>query len=367
MSVDTTIREVTDKLRRKNAGPIYLQIAHEIRSKILRGELVPGELLPTQQRLAALLGVGQITVRRALRELAIQGLAHSRQGSGTLICDHRASRIPRRHNDANPINIVFSETGDGYPFLHPVVEAVKRLVNVQPRLVHLGMTEHHASYIEDRTQLHATCGLILNSPVSTTLVAACIRLDVPYVMLFNELIDGVSPCLTVDYGPGLTDALGHLRSHGRQRIVLMTPESDRFSAGRLSELFLALLGAHRLPVQADTIIPAGYHLHHGYAATIKLLDTTSRPDAIIYSSDYQALGGLHAARDRGVNVPGELSIIGAGRLAGGLDWPARLSTIDLNLDALAACAIEMLMHPRGQPRTTLRRSVRSAFVAGETS
>lgn len=365
MTQERTILEIAGQLQRDGAGPVYLQIAHLMRTKIAQGELVPGQLLPKQQRLATLLGVGQVTVRRALKELSDQGLVLSRQGSGTLVCDRRLDRV-QRPTDAQPLNIVFSEAGDGYPFLSTVVDAIKQAAQIPPRLVHLGVAERSASLIEEQAHLHATRGLILNSPVNLTLVAACVRLGVPYVLLFNELIDGISPCLAVDYGPGLAGAIEHLLARQRRRIVLVTPEQDRFSAGRLSETFVTLLRAYGLPAQADTVIPAGYHQMQAHAATLRLLDRDEPPDGIIYSSDYQALGGLRAARDRGVRVPDELSIVGAGRLAIEGEQAA-LSTIDLNLIALAQRAVDTVLHRREPANRPLRQSVASAFVPGETS
>jgi len=362
MAEETTIREMGGLLLRGGGGPVYLQIAHQIRTKIAQGELVPGQLLPTQQRLAEMLGVGQVTVRRALAALADEGLVRSRQGSGTLIRDPRGERA-YRPTDAHPINFVFTESGDGYPFLAPIATAIKRIADTPPRLLHLGATEDNAALIADRMQLHATRGVILNSPVNLTLVTACVRLGVPYVLLFNELIDGASPCLTVDYGPGLAGALEHLVARRRRRIVLMTPEADRFSAARWSQLFVTLLRAYRLPAHGQSVIAAGYHQMQGYAATAALLNGPSRPDAIVYCSDYQALGGLRAAEERGVRVPEDLSIIGAGRLTGGDDPPAPLSTIDLRLETLAQLALDTLTRPRAR----LRQSVASAFVVGQTS
>ena len=65
--------------------PIYRQIIEQIRYAVARGELKPGNQLPTVRQLAVDLSINPNTVVRAYRELEIEGLLDSQQGSGTFI------------------------------------------------------------------------------------------------------------------------------------------------------------------------------------------------------------------------------------------------------------------------------------------
>ena len=62
--------------------PLYLQVAAEIRRDIADGEVKPGERLPPARDMAAVLGVNQNTMFRALRELRDEGLLEFRRGRG---------------------------------------------------------------------------------------------------------------------------------------------------------------------------------------------------------------------------------------------------------------------------------------------
>lgn len=62
--------------------PAYRQIADQLRTKILNGELRPGDRLPVETELAELFGVSRSTVREALRHLASQNLISTQRGSG---------------------------------------------------------------------------------------------------------------------------------------------------------------------------------------------------------------------------------------------------------------------------------------------
>ncbi|MCO6416868.1 PLP-dependent aminotransferase family protein [Siccirubricoccus sp. KC 17139] len=67
------------------AGPIYLAIAEAIAAAIVRGELRPGERLPTHRALAEALGVDLTTVTRAYAEARRRGLVEAVVGRGTFI------------------------------------------------------------------------------------------------------------------------------------------------------------------------------------------------------------------------------------------------------------------------------------------
>ena len=65
--------------------PVFLQIRGQLEEKIRRMQLVPGEALPSERRLAEKLGVSRLTVRRAYDELVAKGMLERRQGSGTYV------------------------------------------------------------------------------------------------------------------------------------------------------------------------------------------------------------------------------------------------------------------------------------------
>lgn len=65
--------------------PPYRHIADDLRSRILSGELGPGDQVPSENVLAARHGVAPETARRALSVLAAEGLTEARRGAGTKV------------------------------------------------------------------------------------------------------------------------------------------------------------------------------------------------------------------------------------------------------------------------------------------
>ena len=69
----------------KSGVPFYRQIIEQIKFAIARGDIEPGDRLPTVRQLAVDLSINPNTVVRAYRELEIEGVLNTQQGSGTFV------------------------------------------------------------------------------------------------------------------------------------------------------------------------------------------------------------------------------------------------------------------------------------------
>jgi len=73
----------------KSGVPFYRQIIEQAKFAIARGDLEPGQQLPTMRQLAVDLSVNPNTVTRAYRELELEGVLDTQQGSGTFVSRKR--------------------------------------------------------------------------------------------------------------------------------------------------------------------------------------------------------------------------------------------------------------------------------------
>lgn len=67
--------------------PIYLQLVDRISRQILRGELKPGEKLPSVRDMGIQVGVNPNTVQRTYRELETLAIVETKRGQGTFITE----------------------------------------------------------------------------------------------------------------------------------------------------------------------------------------------------------------------------------------------------------------------------------------
>ncbi|OOG42920.1 histidine utilization repressor [Polaromonas sp. A23] len=72
--------------------PAYEQVKAFIKTRISAGTWKPGDPVPSEAALMAQFGISRMTVNRALRELAAEGMVTRVQGSGTRVAElHRIS------------------------------------------------------------------------------------------------------------------------------------------------------------------------------------------------------------------------------------------------------------------------------------
>ncbi len=106
------------KLDPKSGVPYYRQIIDQIRFGISSGKLHVGEQLPTVRALAVDLKINLNTVSKAYKELEIQNIIETQQGTGTFIGSSDKISLDEREKLAKLENIVneFSAIASSYGF-----------------------------------------------------------------------------------------------------------------------------------------------------------------------------------------------------------------------------------------------------------
>jgi len=76
---------VNENNRHRSAQPLYQKVEAWITDQINQGELIPGDLIPSESRLSKELDVSIGTVKKALDNLVWQGVLYRHQGKGTFV------------------------------------------------------------------------------------------------------------------------------------------------------------------------------------------------------------------------------------------------------------------------------------------
>lgn len=77
---------------KSNTVPAYEQVKAFVKAQITRGIWRPGDAVPSEAALQQKFGVSRMTINRAVKELAVEGLVTRVQGSGTVVAQlHRIS------------------------------------------------------------------------------------------------------------------------------------------------------------------------------------------------------------------------------------------------------------------------------------
>jgi DNA-binding LacI/PurR family transcriptional regulator len=149
---------------------------------------------------------------------------------------------------------------------------------------------------------------------------------------------------------GSFNAVNYLIQLGHKRTAIITGASEEpfntsVAKDRLQGYKMALSMAG-IPVQDRYIEISDWSRDGAYKLATKLLQLKERPTAIFAVSDIQAVGVLEAAKDLGLRVPEDLSVLGYDNM----DFAdyIGLSTVDQPLSMLAQIGLRMLMEEIGR-------------------
>lgn len=134
-------------------------------------------------------------------------------------------------------------------------------------------------------------------------------IGLPAVSLGRPDVDaGAIPAITLDDAPAIHDVVRHLVDLGHSRIAHVAGPARMLHAGARKTSFLRAMASFGLA--EPLVVETNFSAADGARATSELLNGPARPTAIVYANDAMAIAGLGAARRAGLDVPGDLSIVG---------------------------------------------------------
>jgi DNA-binding LacI/PurR family transcriptional regulator len=189
-------------------------------------------------------------------------------------------RVARQHR----VGVVLSEIGPHPTGVHDWIEAASAR---RPACV-VAVTELSAAR---RDQLRAR--------------------DIPLVVFDPtvELPTGV-PFVGATNWSGGRCAARHLIELGHRRIAMISGSDSILCCRARLDGYRAALDAANVAVGPESVVRADLTREAGYAAARGLLSQRRRPTAIFACNDLQALGVYQAARDIGLRIPQDLSVLG---------------------------------------------------------
>ncbi len=309
----------------------------------------------TSHDVARRAGVSQPTVSRALRDHPdISPATRARVRAAAAELHYVPSQLGRSLSTRTTrrIGIVAAElTNPFYPAL--LAPLHRELADAGYRAI-LVTADPAAPVAVDALVDGSVDGVVLTaSAVDSGLPTVLAGHRVPVVLL-NRETDGPGPDACVPDNAGGAAAVADLLTGlGHRRIGVLTgPTSISTSRDRLAAFRAALPGLDPALVVSGEYDPAA-----GAAGLATLLDRPEPPTAVFCANDVIAIGALNAARRRGVAVPAELTVVGFDDIpAAGWDV-LDLTTVQVDLTAMAAAAVRLLLRRLAAPAAPVERVV----------
>ena len=258
---------------------------------------------------------------------------------------------------------VAEEHGYGLHFISPLHGSLSRAIHraTVDGVVAIGLTDDHPEIDEIR------------------------RAGLPMVLVDSNTTGHVAS-VDIDDEGGARLAAEHVLELGHRDVAILAidgprslPNEEGSVVSRRLRGYRSTLAEAGIDVAADEIATGPASIEGGRAAFARLWATDRRPTAVLAMSDAMAIGAIHAIRERGRSVPGDISVVGFDDvdLAASTDPP--LTTVHQPVRGKGETAVRLLLsviegrdaapgHQRLETRLVVRSSTGpAAAVRGEVT
>ena len=224
-----------------------------------------------------------------------------------------ASSLRRRRSE----NIIVVVPDIHNPFYSGVVQGIENIAHDNGYKVLLGETQHNQERLDRYTSMIAgrgADGLILLGSLLPTVVRDSVTAGrespIPLVLACERFDGLLSPSVEIDNIAASRLATQHLIDQGHRRIATITgPNGNSLSIDRLQGYRTALRDA-KIAFDRKLVAEGNFSIISGYTAMQRLLSLQQRPTAVFCTNDEMAIGAQKAAREAGLKMPQQMSIVG---------------------------------------------------------
>jgi len=154
-------------------------------------------------------------------------------------------------------------------------------------------------------------GLVIIAPnIHSDLVETVRREQFPAVATSADAMVLGIPTVDSDNDMGIVLAVEHLIGLGHRKIAHLAGTMGQTSSIIRRDAFFSVMARHGLEVPDQYVLEPGYFKDKAYVYALALLRRPDRPTALCCANDDIALGAMQAAKELGIGIPDELSIVG---------------------------------------------------------
>jgi len=330
------------KIKSNSYVPLSKQIKEKLLEDIRKGRILPGEKIPSEEKLAEEFGISRMTVREAIIELINENLLFRMPGKGTFLTQEF-------NNGQNTIKdlIVIKVPNLRNSFYFQIISGIQKVLSREG--IEFTIFSERDNPIEEKIYLRKILkekrkGLFLISSYYTHTNRSTvdkISKEIPIVIIDVE-IPGISADMVMsdDYKGGFL-ITEHLIELGNKKILhLSGPVGDSSADERRNGYINAI---EKYKIKEKIIRFTKWSLEDGYFETKKYF-LNYNADAIFACNDEVAVGAYKALRELNLRVPEDISLVGYGNMEVGQILESPLTTVDQQAEKIGESAAELLIN-----------------------
>ncbi|HZG60966.1 MAG TPA: LacI family DNA-binding transcriptional regulator [Anoxybacillus sp.] len=179
----------------------------------------------------------------------------------------------------------------------------------------------------------------------------------PVALIAQDIPELAINVVRVDDFLGGYQATSHLVSLGHKKIAIILGNLSRTSDKYRFQAYRQVLEENGLEYDEKLVIYTDYSMEDGKRAALEILKSPQRPTAIFACFDSLAVGVYQAAKELGLHIPNDLSVVGFDNtiLATIVDPP--LTTIAQPIDEMGRQVVDLLVREIEGEKTTKQRVI----------
>ena len=182
------------------------------------------------------------------------------------------------------------------------------------------------------------------------LLPEIIASGMPVVLVNRTTDDGLVPSVVGDDHSGIGQAVRHLVQLGHTKIAHVGGTLDVSTGLNRYHSFVSWMQTHGLEVDPRLVaIATWFQEERGATAFEELFERGAEFTAVVCGNDLIALGGYDVLRERGLNVPGDVSIVGFNDMPFNDKFSPPLTSVRLPSYHIGYKAAELLIEAIDEP------------------
>lgn len=313
----------------------------------------------TSHDVAALAGVSQPTVSRALRgdprvtDATQRRVTDAATKLGYIPSERGRSLSTRR---TGQVGVVVDDLSN--PFYLQLLDALHRELGESGVRMLVFTSQADGQESVERLMDGSVDGVVL----TTTLIGSPLPLELqrrrfPFVLL-NREVDGIAADTCVaDNAAGARAVAAMLGELGHRSIGAILGPAETTTGRDREAGFRAELAEHGLRLAGDDVRRGTFSFETGYRGLADLLEAPEPPTAVFCANDVVAMGALNAARSRAIEIPRDLTLIGFDDIEMAAWELFRLTTVRQEIERMARAAATLLVRRIATPAAAPERIV----------
>lgn len=186
--------------------------------------------------------------------------------------------------------------------------------------------------------------IYMSSSLGTDILDVINELDIKTVLVETKDREGTLPSVTIDNVSAAKESTNYLIGKGRKNIAFVGVDKNAMNAwGDRYIGYENALKENGMEIDNDLVYFKSLRVKAGAEAVEQFVNSGKKFDGVVCASDEIAVGVINALREKGMNVPGEISVIGFNNNDVASIFYPKISTINQPSYDMGSVAMRMLI------------------------